>query len=225
VVAPQPEWRKTAAEARRETCSGLARRRPAGAAQGKLIAPTARRKERELELQVYVGWSRGGSRAGAKRAENSRLLARLHRPPEDKMDDLSRRAMLAKASTTIAAALETIGPGALRRLHWHPNAEEWQYWIKGQGRMTVFDAGPRATTFDFRPGDVGVAPKYQGHYILNSGPEDLQVLLIFKAPEYQQVDLSNWLTRTPPELVAQHLNIDPAIIAKFPKEQFGIMPK
>ncbi|RAI25816.1 cupin domain-containing protein, partial [Rhodoplanes serenus] len=94
----------------------------------------------------------------------------------------------------ITAALETFKPGALRRMHWHPNADEWQYWIKGKGRMTVFDAGPRARTFDFQPGDVGVVPKNQGHYIQNTGTEDLQVLIIFKAPEYQEVDLSNWLT-------------------------------
>lgn len=47
-----------------------------------------------------------------------------------------------KASTTIASAIETIKPGGVRELHWHPNADEWQYWIKGEGRMTVFDAGP-----------------------------------------------------------------------------------
>jgi len=129
-----------------------------------------------------------------------------------------------KASTTIAAALEIIKPGALRRLHWHPNADEWQYWIKGQGRMTVFNAGPRATTFDFHAGDVGVAPRNQGHYILNTGTDDLHILVIFKAPEYQEVDLSNWLTHTPPELVAQHLNIDPAVLARFPKEKVGIQP-
>lgn len=129
-----------------------------------------------------------------------------------------------KASKTITAALETFKPGALRRMHWHPNADEWQYWIKGKGRMTVFDAGPRARTFDFQPGDVGVVPRNQGHYIQNTGTEDLQVLIIFKAPEYQEVDLSNWLTHTPPDLVAQHLNIDPAVLARFPKDQVGIQP-
>lgn len=129
-----------------------------------------------------------------------------------------------KASTTITAALETIRPGALRRMHWHPNADEWQYWIKGQGRMTVFTAGPRAQTLDFRPGDVGVVPRNQGHYIQNTGTEDAQVLIIFKAPEYQEVDLSNWLTHTPPELVTQHLHIDPAVLARFPTDKVGIEP-
>ncbi|QJP17284.1 cupin domain-containing protein [Starkeya sp. ORNL1] len=129
-----------------------------------------------------------------------------------------------KVSKTIAAAIETIKPGGLRQMHWHPNADEWQYWIKGQGRMTVFNTGPRAQTIDFRPGDLGVVPKSQGHYIENTGDEEVQMLVVFKAPEYQEVDLSDWLTHAPPELVAQHLNIDPAVLARFPKGQLGIQP-
>jgi oxalate decarboxylase len=129
-----------------------------------------------------------------------------------------------KVSKTIAAAIETIKPGGLRQMHWHPNADEWQYWIKGQGRMTVFNAGPRAQTIDFSAGDVGVVPKSQGHYIENTGTEEVQVLVVFKAPEYQEVDLSDWLTHAPPELVAQHLNIDTATLARFPKGQLGIQP-
>ena len=39
---------------------------------------------------------------------------------------------------TIAAALVEIKPGAMRELHWHPNNDEWQYYLSGQGRMTVF---------------------------------------------------------------------------------------
>ena len=77
---------------------------------------------------------------------------------------------------------------------------------------------------DFKPGDVGVVPKSQGHYIQNTGPDEIQMLIIFKAPEYQEVDLADWLTHAPPELVAQQLNIDPAVIARFPKDQLGLMP-
>src|SRR6266853_1054595 len=32
-----------------------------------------------------------------------------------------------KVSTTIAAAIVTVHPGGIRELHWHPNADEWQY--------------------------------------------------------------------------------------------------
>jgi oxalate decarboxylase len=40
--------------------------------------------------------------------------------------------------TPITAAIVTLKPGGLRELHWHPNADEWQYYISGKGRMTVF---------------------------------------------------------------------------------------
>src|SRR6201999_3126665 len=58
-------------------------------------------------------------------------------------------------STTIAAALLTIHPGGMREMHWHPNADEWQYWIKGKGQMTIFNTGPNAVTMDFNAGDIG----------------------------------------------------------------------
>ena len=129
-----------------------------------------------------------------------------------------------KVSKTIAATLETIKPGGMREMHWHPNADEWQYWIEGEGRMTVFNAGPRAQTQDFRAGDVGYVKRSVGHYVVNTGSTDLKFLAVFKAPEYAEVALSDWLTHTPPELVAQHLNIDPSVIARFAKTAPGIVP-
>src|SRR5438309_11660135 len=38
-----------------------------------------------------------------------------------------------KVSTTVAMAMVTVHPGGLRELHWHPNADEWQYYISGTG--------------------------------------------------------------------------------------------
>jgi oxalate decarboxylase len=55
--------------------------------------------------------------------------------------------------TTTAAALVEVDPGGLREMHWHPNADEWQYYIAGTDRMTVFASSGRARTFDYRPGD------------------------------------------------------------------------
>jgi oxalate decarboxylase len=40
-------------------------------------------------------------------------------------------------STTVAAALVAVRPGGLREMHWHPNADEWQYWIKGRANDGV----------------------------------------------------------------------------------------
>jgi oxalate decarboxylase len=56
------------------------------------------------------------------------------------------------SSTTIAAAHVIVKPGALRELHGHRNADEWQYYVQGQGRMTVFFNGGKARTADFHSG-------------------------------------------------------------------------
>jgi oxalate decarboxylase len=125
---------------------------------------------------------------------------------------------------TIAAALVTVHPGGLREMHWHPNADEWQYWIKGKGRMTVFNTGPQAVTMDFNPGDIGYVKRNNGHYIKNIGDTDLQFLEVFRSSYFADVSLSDWLTHTPPALVAQHLRMDEATIAKFPADKPEIMP-
>ena len=69
-----------------------------------------------------------------------------------------------KVSTTIAAALRHC---LYRRsqLHWHPNADEWQYYIAGTGRMTVFATGGRATHHGLAAGDVGYVQKTLAHSV------------------------------------------------------------
>jgi oxalate decarboxylase len=128
-------------------------------------------------------------------------------------------------SKTVAAALVTVRPGGLREMHWHPNADEWQYWIKGKGRMTVFNTGPHAMTMDFNPGDVGYVKKGLGHVIKNVGDTDLQFLEVFKSDRFYDFSLSDWLARTPRAMVAQHLNVDDATIAKFPNDRPIVMPE
>jgi oxalate decarboxylase len=130
-----------------------------------------------------------------------------------------------KASVTIAAALVTVHPGGLREMHWHPNADEWQYYIAGQASMTVFNTGPKAVTQNFKPGDIGYVKKSLGHYVRNTGGSDLVFLEIFRSDRFEDVSLSDWLTHTPRALVAQHLNMDPAVIARFPSNKPLIMPE
>ena len=127
-------------------------------------------------------------------------------------------------STTVAAALVTVKPGGIRELHWHPNADEWQYYIKGEGRMTVFNTGPVARTADFRAGDLGYVKKSFGHYVENTGATDLVFLEIFKSDRFEEVSLSDWFAHTPPALVAATFNLDPAVIAQFPKTRPDVMP-
>jgi oxalate decarboxylase len=130
-----------------------------------------------------------------------------------------------KASTTIAAAVVTVHPGGIRELHWHPNADEWQYYIAGAGRMTVFATGGRARTMDFQAGDVGYVQKTLPHYVQNTGNTDLKFLEMFKSSVYQDLALSEWLTHTPPDLVIAHLGIDKATLDVMPRDEVVVMPE
>lgn len=132
---------------------------------------------------------------------------------------------LFKVSTTIAAAIVTVHPGGMRELHWHPNADEWQFYISGKGRMTVFATGARARTADFQAGDVGYVQQTLPHYIENTGDTDLNFLEMFKSSFYQDLALSEWLSHTPPELVMAHLNIDKATLDAMPREKLVIVPR
>ncbi|WP_283815465.1 cupin domain-containing protein [Bradyrhizobium jicamae] len=119
-----------------------------------------------------------------------------------------------KVSTDVAAALVEVNPGHMRELHWHPNADEWQYYISGQARMTVFAAEARSRTFDYRAGDVGYVPMSMSHFIENTG--DLE---LFRSNRFMDVSLAQWMALTPPELVAAHLNIDRAVIETLRKHK------
>jgi oxalate decarboxylase len=123
------------------------------------------------------------------------------------------------AATTIAAALVEIEPGGLRELHWHPNTDEWQYYLSGRGRMTVFASGGRARTFDYQAGDVGYVPFAMGHFVENLGDETLRFLELFRSDHFADVSLNQWMALTPPELVRAHLNLDEQTIAALSKSK------
>jgi oxalate decarboxylase len=122
-------------------------------------------------------------------------------------------------ATTIAAALVEVEPGALRELHWHPNTDEWQYYIAGRGRMSVFASGGKARTFDYRAGDVGYVPFAMGHYIENTGDEPLRFLEMFRSDHFADVSLNQWMALTPPELVQAHLNLEEQTMAALSKNK------
>lgn len=128
------------------------------------------------------------------------------------------------ASKTVASTRVVIKPGAMREMHWHPNADEWLYILKGQGRATVFNTGPEVMTADFHPGDIGYIKKAFGHYLENTGDTDLVYMEVFRADQFQEISLSDWLAHSPIEMVAETLNMDPSIIKQFPGNRPDVVP-
>ncbi|MFD1956911.1 oxalate decarboxylase family bicupin [Paenibacillus thailandensis] len=123
----------------------------------------------------------------------------------------------------IAAALVEIEPGGLRELHWHPNNDEWQYYLAGQGQMTVFAGSGTARTFDVRAGDVGYVPSASGHYIQNTGNETLWLLEMFRSDKYADISLNQWMALTPKDVVRDNLHIGPDILQSLRKEKWHVV--
>jgi oxalate decarboxylase len=128
------------------------------------------------------------------------------------------------ASKTIAAVLIEVEPGGMRELHWHPNADEWQYYIEGQARMGVFASSGDARTFDFRAGDVGFVPFAMGHYIENTGSGPLKFLNIFKSDRFADISLHQWMALTPPKLLQAHLGLSDEVMARLRREKAPVVP-
>ena len=125
-------------------------------------------------------------------------------------------------SDEVAAALVEIEPGGMRELHWHPFADEWQYWLSGEARMGVFLSGAKARTFDLRAGDVGYVPKSTGHWIENRGSTTARYLELFPSDRYTDVSADQWLALTPPELVQAHLHLTPEGLAALRKSKQAV---
>ena len=119
------------------------------------------------------------------------------------------------ASKAIAAAQIRIRSGSTREMHWHPNADERLHILNGTRRATVFNTGPAAIIANFRAGDIGYVKKGLGHYLENTGNTDLLYMEVFRADRFEEVSLSDW----PIDMVAETLNLDPSVIAQFPKHR------
>ena len=122
-------------------------------------------------------------------------------------------------SVTMTGALLRIKPGGLRELHWHPNADEWQYYLKGRGGMTVFGSGGRARTDDFAAGDVGYVPQGFGHYIENVGADDLELVLAFNSGLYESISITAWMAANPHLLLSTNFGVPVATFADFPRRE------
>ena len=121
-----------------------------------------------------------------------------------------------KVSTAVSAALVTVRPGGIREMHWHPNADEWQYIVDGQVNVTLFGSGARFRVETLEKGDVGYIPQGYGHSIENVGDKPARILIGLNAGIYEAIDLSQWIAGNPADVLATNFGQSPDLVGKFP---------
>ena len=128
-------------------------------------------------------------------------------------------------SKTITGAILELEPGALRELHWHPTADEWQYVLEGQVSITLFGANGRYRTERFEKGDVGFVPQGYGHSLENIGDKPCRVLIGFNCGVYEEIDLTEWMAGNPIDVLATNFGKSPGLFEKFPRRDVFIADK
>lgn len=107
----------------------------------------------------------------------------------------------------------------MREIHWHTTSPEWNYFLQGSARITVFKAPEAARTFDFTAGGVGYIPQAASHYVENTGTEDVIFLEVLQAPKFSDVSAAQWLALTPKQVVEDHLDVPEGWWENLPKEK------
>jgi oxalate decarboxylase len=128
-------------------------------------------------------------------------------------------------SKTITGVVLDLEPGALRELHWHPTADEWQYVLEGQISVTLFGSGGRYRIETLEKGDVGYIPQGYGHSIENVGDKQCRVLIGLNTGVYEAIDLSQWIAGNPLDVLATNFGKPAALFEKFPHKDVFIADK
>lgn len=120
------------------------------------------------------------------------------------------------ASFNMAGGLIHLEPGAMRQLHWHPNADEWQYLLSGEMELSVFASEGKASMSRLVSGDVGYVPKGYGHALRNSSSKPVDILVVFNEGDYQSIDLDSWIASNPNSVLGNTFQLPAGIVEQLP---------
>ncbi|GLR85774.1 cupin domain-containing protein [Bradyrhizobium iriomotense] len=120
-------------------------------------------------------------------------------------------------STTMTGMLLQLRPGGMHEPHWHADANEWHYVLKGRARVTLFAPDKRLAVAELSAGECAYIPRNCGHSIQNIGMEDAEIVGVLDSASYRESSLSDWLTSAPRHLLANNFGIAETAVASFKK--------
>ncbi len=186
--------------------------------------------------QVYISRrspAPGPMATTAPRGQGVPPLKRSHvfdlkaQPRQDAVDGSSLQLASARefpASFNMAGAILHLEPGAMRSMHWHPNADEWQYVLSGSYDLSVFASEGKASVSSLKQGDVGYVPMGYGHALRNTSAGPTDVLVVFNDGAYESINLNDWLATNPTSVVANNLQIPVSLADQLPKTNSTFAP-
>ncbi len=86
-----------------------------------------------------------------------------------------------------------LAPHGIREPHWHANADELGYCLKGEVLISLYHTGDAKATFLVRPGEAFLIPSGALHYIENAGLVPAELILNFSHEDPEDFHLSSIL--------------------------------
>jgi oxalate decarboxylase len=127
-------------------------------------------------------------------------------------------------ATEFAAVNMRLQAGAVRELHWHREAE-WAYMIAGRARITAVDSELRAFQDDVSEGDIWYFPAGVAHSIQGLPNDGCEMLLVHDDGNFDAnstFNLTDWLARTPREVLAKNFDVPESAFANIPDHELYI---
>lgn len=125
-------------------------------------------------------------------------------------------------STTLTGMVLKLKHGAMHEPHWHTDANEWHYVLKGRTRVTLFAPDKRVAAAELSPGECAYIPRNCGHSIQNIGPDDAEIVGVLDSGDYHESSLSDWLAKAPRHLLANNFGFPETAVANFNKKRMVI---
>lgn len=118
-----------------------------------------------------------------------------------------------KANLPILNGLGILGfglnPKGIVEPHWHTNAGELVYIVKGRTRITVLSPDGNVDVIDVKAGEGAFAPASYFHNIENIGPDDVEVIAFFSHAEPDYIGIGEVVGSYSNDLLASVFNTAP----------------
>jgi oxalate decarboxylase len=101
--------------------------------------------------------------------------------------------------------------------HWHTNAGELVYIVKGKTRITVLSPDGHVDVLEVKGGEGAFAPASYFHNIENVGAEDVEVIAFFSHAEPNYIGIGEVVGSYSNEVLASIFNVEPTYFDTFKK--------
>lgn len=112
-----------------------------------------------------------------------------------------------------------LNPKGIVEPHWHTNAGELVFIVKGKTRITVLAPDGTVDVLDVNAGQGAFAPASYFHNIENVGTEDVEVIAFFSHAEPDYIGIGEVVGSCSNELLGSVFNVDPSYFSSFSKPE------